>query len=62
MSTINNTHIDNNMGVVMSMYNLKEYSDDYSKPSGSLWQYYRKEPNDNIAESKLFESMIRKYF
>ena len=36
MSTINNTHIDNDMDVEMSMYNLKEYSDDYSKPSGSL--------------------------
>ena len=59
MSTINNTHIDNDMDVVMSMYNLKEYSDDYSKSSGSLWQYYRKEPNDNIAESELFDSKIK---
>ena len=28
----------------MSMYNLIEYSDAYSKTSGSLWQYYRDEP------------------
>ena len=27
--------------VVMAMYNLIEYSDNYSKTSGSLWQYYR---------------------
>ena len=27
----------------MSMYNLIEYSDSYSKISGSLWQYYRDE-------------------
>ena len=31
------------------MSNLIEYSDNYSKTSGSLWQYYRNEPfiNDN---------------
>ena len=28
---------------VMLMYNLIEYSDNYSKTSGSLWQYYRDE-------------------
>ena len=28
----------------MPMYNLIEYSDDYSKTSGSLWQYYKDEP------------------
>ena len=27
----------------MPMYNLIEYSDTYSKTSGSLWQYYRVE-------------------
>ena len=32
----------------MPMYNLIEYSNNYSKTSGSLWQYYRNEPNDNI--------------
>ena len=26
------------------MYNLIEYSNNYSKTSGSLWQYYRDEP------------------
>ena len=34
------------------MYNLIEYSDIYSKTSGSLWQYNRDEPalrtTDNI--------------
>ena len=35
----------------MSMYNLTEYSDNYSKTSESLWQYYRDEPflDDNAA-------------
>ena len=28
----------------MPMYNLIEYSDNYSKTSGSLWNYYRDEP------------------
>ena len=28
----------------MSMYNLTEYSKNYLKTSGSLWQYYRDEP------------------
>ena len=38
----------------MLMYNLLEYSDNYSITSGSLWQYYRDEPfldnNGNIAK------------
>ena len=43
---INNTQIDNarDIDVVMPMYNLMEYSDNYSKASGSLWQYCRDEP------------------
>ena len=32
----------------MQVYNLIEYRDNYSKTSGSLWQYYRDEPNDNF--------------
>ena len=35
----------------MTMYNLMEYSDNYSKTPGSLWQYYTNEPfiNNNGA-------------
>ena len=53
-SEINNTQIDNakDIGVVMPMYNLLEYSNNYSKTSGNLWQYYRDEPNDNVANSE----------
>ena len=29
------------------MYNLIEYSDNYLKTSGSLWQCYKDEPNNN---------------
>ena len=43
----------------MSMYNLIEYSDDYSKTFGSLWQYYRDEPNNNSTDSKSFKSKIK---
>ena len=43
----------------MPMYNLIEYSNNYSKTSRSLWQYYRDEPNDNLADSELFKSKIK---
>ena len=41
------------------MYNLIEYGDNYSKTSGSLWQYYRDEQNDNLADSASFKSKIK---
>ena len=34
------------------MYNLIGYSNNHSKISGSLWQYYRDEPNDDITKSE----------
>ena len=39
ISKINNTQIDNAeyIDIVMPMYNLIEYSNNYSKTSGSLW-------------------------
>ena len=43
----------------MPMYNLIEYSGNYSKTSGSLWQYYKDEPNDNLADPELFKSKIK---
>ena len=41
ISEINNTQIDNakDINIVIPMYNLIEYSDNYSKTSGSLRQY-----------------------
>ena len=35
----------------MSMYSLIEYSDNYSKTSGNLWQYYKDEPSLNNADN-----------
>ena len=51
ISKINNTQIDNAeyIDIVMPMYNLIEYSDNYSKISGSLWQYCKEIPAVNIA-------------
>ena len=42
ISNINNARIDNakDVDVVMPMYNLIGYSDNYSKTSESLWQFY----------------------
>ena len=61
ISRINNTEIDNakEVDIVMPMYNLIEYSDNYSKTSGSLWQYYKDDPNDNLAQSKSFKYKIK---
>ena len=41
------------------MYNLIEYSDNYSKTYGSLWQYYKDEPGDNLADSESFKSSVK---
>ena len=61
ISEINNTQVDNakDIDIVMPMYNLIEYSDNYAKRSGSLWQYYRDEPNDNLANSESFKFEVK---
>ena len=53
ISKINNIQINNakNLDVVMLMYNLNEYTDNYQKKLGSLWQHYRYDPNDNLVNS-----------
>ena len=61
ISRINNTDIDNakDNDIVMPMYNLIEYSDNYSKTSGSLQQYYKDDPNDNLANSESFKYKVK---
>ena len=61
ISEINNTQVDNakDIDIVMPMYNLIEYSDNYAKTSGSLWQYYRDEPNNNLADSESFKFKVK---
>ena len=36
----------------MPMYNLIDYSHNYSEKSRTLWQYYRKESDNNITDSQ----------
>ena len=55
ISETNNTQVDNaeDIDIVMAMYNLIEYSNNYAKTSGSLWQYCKDIPardnnNNNI--------------
>ena len=66
ISKINRVLIENaeDLDIVMPMYNLLEYNKNYSKTSGSLWNYYRDElsdetnddndPNKNVINSKSF--------
>ena len=51
ISQINDVHIENaeDLDVVMPMYDLLEYSKNYKKASGSLWNYYRDEPSDTLS-------------
>ena len=61
ISRINNTDRDNakDIDIAMPMYSLIEYSDNYSKTSGSLWQYYKDDPNNNITQSESFKSKTK---
>ena len=43
----------------MPICNLIEYSNNYSKTSRSLWQDYRDDPNDNIAQSESFKYKLK---
>ena len=48
---MNDEHIDTaeNFDIIMPMYNLIEYSDNYSNTSGSFWQFKRDEsPVNNV--------------
>ena len=51
---INDEHVDTaeNLDIVMPVYNLKEYSDNYQDSSATLYQYKRDEPpeDDTVAD------------
>ena len=53
ISKINGVQIDNakDLDVVMPMYNLLEYSKNYRKTTGSLWNYYRDEPSNPLSSN-----------
>ena len=59
-SKINGVKIDNaqDLDVVMSMYNLLEYSKNYRKTTGSLWNYYRDEPNSGTDANNITHSIL----
>ena len=62
---INDEHVDTaeNVDIVMPMYNLIEYSDNYQDSSATLYQYKRDEPpeDDAIADLKADNSGSFKY-
>ena len=51
ISKISGIKIDNaeDLDVVIPMYNLLEYSKNYKKTTGSLWNYYRDEPSNSLS-------------
>ena len=73
ISEINNMQIDNakDIDIIMPMYNLIKYSDNYPKTTGRLWQYCKDIParsdannaivifsEDNITDSFKFKAKI----
>ena len=61
ITRINNTDIDNaqDIDIVMPMYNLIEYNNNFSKTFGSLCQCYKDDPKDIIRQSESFKSKIK---
>ena len=60
ISKINGVKIDNaeDLDVVMPMYNLLEYSKNYRKTTGSLWNYYRDGPNSSTDDNNITHSIL----
>ena len=60
ISKTNGIKIDNAeyLDVVMPMYNLLEYSKNYIKTSGSLWNYYRDKPSSSIDDENIIHSIL----
>ena len=56
----NGVKIDNaeELDVVMPMYNLLEYSKNYKKTTGSLWNCYRDEPNSSTDNNNITHSIL----
>ena len=56
---INGVQIDNaeDLDVVIPMYNFLQYSKNYRKTTGSLWNYYRDEPSNSLSSNS--ESFTR---
>ena len=61
ISEIDNTQIDDAkyIDVVMPVYNLIEYSNNYFKRSESLWQYYGDDPIENMENFESFQLKVK---
>ena len=57
VTEINNTQVDNakNLNLVMPMYNVIEYSDNYSGTISSMCQYHKNEPDGPTNDSSSFK-------
>ena len=53
ISKFNGIKTDNaeDLDVAISMYNLLEYSNNYRKTTGTLWNYYRDEPSNPLSSN-----------
>ena len=60
ISKISGVKIDNaeDLDVVMPMYNLLEYSNNYRKTTSSLWNYYRDEKKSDTDDNEIKYSII----
>ena len=60
VSKINGVKIHNaeDLDVVMPMYNLLQYRKNYKKTTGSLWNYYRDEPNSSTDNNNITHSIL----
>ena len=66
ISKVNGVQIDNaeDIDVVIPMYNFLEYSKNYKKTAGSLWNFYRDEPSNPLSsnsESFKYKASITGY-
>ena len=73
---INDEHVETaeNLDIILPMYNLFEYSDNYVDSSGSLWQFRRDKQNmtnagnpdnvtaDGLSSFKYKCDLLRPYF
>ena len=62
-TVINDVFVDRaeHIYIAMPMYNLIEFSDNYSDTSGSLWQFKRNEVPANNADLTINDSQLFKY-
>ena len=60
--TSNDEHVEKaeDLDIVMPMYNLLEYSDNYQNSTGSLYQFKRDEPPDNANVGNNTTSLVYK--